>query len=691
MAESSESSNSDLRSDLPQTLEEELQRKRDELLRRQPRLKATDAIFPDIREQEPIPSLPVESRSRVLAPPADVVNPELNVSGEATVTRSPDSGAVVNVNDDALEALRIVLEDQLEVFGHVENQQFILLMLLEDNYAIRKYYNEAVRILEEVEQGVRPGDYEATRNSLHQNTKTIERLLDDDEFELRRSLANELPKDASALIDNLVARRTANARKSSETAIALLEREGVIDPFAEAALRITPSVRNVLENGTEEQINTLQEGRNPEQGADVIERTLEPETREVYFDILEEGQGASEATYFSPQSSVAERGLVPEEAESETIESEEITSVAQAEVDPITRPPGDYVLPETGLEATPSTPDYTNTGGLNPEDHQDVVDAMTSTFGIRAAFWNLDANKLQIGVDRNGGPVPADSEDAVRVQHLLEYLVENKITSDARVLAVVEQSAWYQTTNASMREFDAKYGGLDNFLDLNPENQRDKVGDILDQVEDGFRQLGVQVDEERMIEIAATIDYLGYDMDDVEIATRVLAEAQEVQYQFDAETASFTEFASTKDAVEATARSYYINLPNSAITDYAQKIFTGELPSEQLHSIFREQAQARFGNDQRIQNALQAGMTLESYFAPYAGELEKELGRPVDLFTEFPEVIEQMGSDGVARPMTYAEMRTFARQQPEWSQSTRGQDAAYNMVFEMGKLFGVEA
>lgn len=683
-----------------QTLEEELRRKRDELLRRQPRFRATDAIFPDVREQDPVPSLPVESSATVFAPPADVVNPELNVSGEATVTPSPDSGPIVDVNDDALEALRIVLEDQLEVFGHLENQQFVLLTLLEDNYAIRKYYNEAVRILEEVKQGVRPGDYEATRNSLHQNTKTIERLLDDDEFELRRSLANELPTDVSALIDNLVAKRTANARKSSETAIALLEREGVIDPFAEAALRITPSVRNVLENGTEEQINTLQEGRNPEQGANVIERLLEPETKEVYFNLVEEAQGASEATYLSPQSSAAERGLIPEEEEEperpELAEDPIATPPSEQpgfmpEGDTAVRPPGDYILPETGLEPTPSTPDYTNTGGLNPEDHQDVVDAMTSTFGIRAAFWNLDANKLQIGVDRNGGPVPADSEDAVRVQHLLEYLVENKITSDARVLAVVEQSAWYQTTNASMREFDAKYGGLDNFLDLNPENQRDKVGEILDQVEDGFRQLGVQVDEERMIEIAATIDYLGYDMDDVEIATRVLAEAQEVQYQFDAETASFTEFASTKDAVEATARSYYINLPNSMVTQYAQQIFTGELPSEQLHSMFREQAQARFGNDQRIQNALQAGMTLDAYFAPYAGELEKELGRPVDLFTEFPEVIEQMGSDGVARPMTYAEMRTFARQQPEWSQSTRGQDAAYNMVFEMGKLFGVEA
>lgn len=364
-------------------------------------------------------------------------------------------------------------------------------------------------------------------------------------------------------------------------------------------------------------------------------------------------------------------------------------------IDPVSRPPSEQPGFMPGSDPVTTTPDsdysFTNTGGLDPEDYQDVVEAMTSVFGIRAAFWSLDSNSLQVGVDASGNPVPPDSEDAVRVQHMLEYLVEKKITSDARVLAVVEQTPWYQSTNASMREFDAKYGGLDNFLELNRRNQLDEIGDVYAKVEDGFRRLGVQVDEERLIEIAATIDYYGYDLDDEETFRQVLEEAKRSEYQFNSETASFTEFANLRDAVAATARSYYITLPMATVAEYAEKFFTGEMTSEDLNAIFREQASARFSNDQRVQNALDAGLTLQSYFAPYQGEIEMELGRPVDLFTEFPEVIEMMGSDGVARPMTYAEMRTFARQQPEWAQSNRGQDAATDMVFELGKLFGVDA
>lgn len=343
---------------------------------------------------------------------------------------------------------------------------------------------------------------------------------------------------------------------------------------------------------------------------------------------------------------------------------------------------------DDGSDDNGLTGSITQPGDLPNDIQAEVVDAMTSMFGIRAAFWNLSSHQLKIGVDQNGYAVPVNSKNAVRVQHLLEYITERKITDDARIFAAVEATNWYNSTNASMREFDTLYGGLETFLTLNTGRQLDQIQDLYDKVETGFRHLGVQVSQERIIEIAATLDYFGYELDDNEIYTAVMEEAKRVEDQFNAETSAFTEFASARDQIQRVAAQYYLNLPASVIANYAEQMFTRDLTLEKLNIIFKEQASARYADDVRVQSALNAGLTLEEYFAPYAGELENELQRPVNLFEEFPEVLEYMGSDGTARSMTYAEMRQFAREQPEWAYTSKAQDLATEMVTEMGKLFG---
>lgn len=618
-------------------------------------------------------------------------SPETQRQTAATVTSSEETindarlTPLTEFNEDAIDVLVEALASagELNAFGGDSNQRGAVELLVQQSAAIRSFYVAIIRVLMS-----NKATLDDTKDALA-GKDTIASALESDEREMRGRIQAELADDARRPLELLAATRERNLEGISNTAVMLLDAEEISDPLGETAALVNPMVQDFIVDYPEDE-NVLQRGYDyfpSEQfSSDFVSE---------YNKIIDTAKNGEVSQVFAGRADPPV-GVTPP-SEPEQIEDPIAKPPSEQpgfmpESDPVSRPPTEmpgFFGPGPITSGEPVT--FDNTGGLDPEDHQDIVEAMTSLFGAQAMFWNLDSKKLEVGVDANGNAVPADSESAVRVQHLLQYLVDNKISSDQRTLAVVQQTEWYQTTNASMRQFDAVYGGLDSFLDLNIENQLDQLGDIYDSVEDGFRQLGVQVDQERMVEIAATIDYLGYDMDDVEIASRVLEEAQRSQYQFDAETASFTEFAVTRDTVASVARAYYINLPQSTIAQYAQQLFTGEMTNTELHSIFREQASARFSNDTRVQNALQAGMTLDAYFAPYAGEIEKELGRPVDLFAEFPEVIEQMGSDGVARPMTYAEMRTFARQQPEWSQSTSGQDAAYNMVFELGKMFGVDA
>lgn len=600
--------------------------------------------------------------------------------------------------DDAVDVIFDILAGDLDFFDNQQNRRAGVELLIRQSPEVRKILDETLSLLRTYEN-----DLDDVKDALS-GAKTIERLLEPDVRNLRDRILVELPEAAAQPLQDFEAERTANTQSANSTAIKMLEAESVVDPLNEIAVRISPSVTEAVAATPAEDLNVFEKGID-----NFIASTVPSEVRSAYESIMEEVRAPTTA-YPSPEVDQARR-IGP--ATVGEAEDEEPALVLEREPALVSERAGEMLVdgrpqpakpvplggahPLTGATGPPlgtddsDVGDLPDLGGIDPGDHSELMDELYAIYGIRAAFWSLDSNKLQIGLDGSRPPKPVSPDDpsAVRVQHLLEYLVENKITADVRVRAAVEQTPWFQTTNASMREFDANYGGLESFLDLNIGNQRDKLGDIVDKIETGFRQLGVQVSEERIIEIAATIDYLGYDMDNDEIYSAVMREAQEVQYQFDAATASFTEFAGMRDSVSALARSYYINLPSEMSAGYAEQLFTGDMTEAQLQMIFREQASARFSNDVRVQNALNAGLTLEQYFAPYAGELEAELGRPVDLFSEFPEVLEMMGTDGVARPMTYAEMRTFAREQPEWAQSTKGQDAAYDMAFGLGKLFGV--
>ena len=112
------------------------------------------------------------------------------------------------------------------------------------------------------------------------------------------------------------------------------------------------------------------------------------------------------------------------------------------------------------------------------------------------------------------------------------------------------------------------------------------------------------------------------------------------------------------------------------------------MTTESLEQMFREQAAANYPP---LQNALNAGITPEQYFAPYKYEIERMLDRPnVDLYEEFGDVIQYIPDTGTgeARPMTLGEVRKYVRGLDEWQQSSQGKDSARALAFSIGRTFG---
>jgi hypothetical protein len=341
----------------------------------------------------------------------------------------------------------------------------------------------------------------------------------------------------------------------------------------------------------------------------------------------------------------------------------------------------------------------------DPAQYDVLQEYLQDMYGGFSFFFDLEAEKLMVGLNKFDKPVEAGSADAVRDVHILDYLTGNyptqgggkagQITSRALVLEAIETTEWYLTTNTSMREWEGKYGAdpFARFSELGRGNQMDRVGDIYDALSDAADALmgagaAERIGEERLIMLAAEVDYLGYDTDDVTQRQMLVELISEAEQPWQAANADFAAFRLQRDAVEALARDFYLPLTDARRDEYAEKLFTGEMSAEEVGAQMRTQALARYGESNQVTNALTAGLTMRDYFDPYVADMERILDRPVDLFEEFPEVIEMVPGDGPARPMSYAEFGEYVRGLPEWGQSDQGQDTARGLVNAIGALFG---
>jgi len=378
-----------------------------------------------------------------------------------------------------------------------------------------------------------------------------------------------------------------------------------------------------------------------------------------------------------------------------------------------------YQFSEEGRAELAGSPEELDVGDYDGPVDRAEYDLLTTyleqNYGGFSFFFDLDADKLKIGLNQFDKPVERDSDEAVRNVHILDYITgrytthdtsgpAGQVLDDQLLFEALRATEWYRTTNVSMREWEGEFGAdpLRTFqFDLTQFEREDKVGvNVEDSIYEDLVQAAREImgagaedtiGKNRLIMLAAEIDYLGYDTDSVEQRKRLLDSVIRSEVPWQASTADFSSFRLTRDSVESLAARYYIPITDKRRDEYAQMLFTGEMTEEGVIAQLRTQAMARYGTSDQVRAALQAGLTMEDYFDPYTARMELILDRPVDLMVEFPEVIEMVSADGSARPMTHSELGEYVRGLPEWGQSDQGQDTARDVVTEIGKLFGETA
>lgn len=348
--------------------------------------------------------------------------------------------------------------------------------------------------------------------------------------------------------------------------------------------------------------------------------------------------------------------------------------------------PGDFRpapddVQTSGLPSGPAPsggPGVTDAAAEARDAQQAEVEALlASQFGGFAFFLQKHRSDLQVGLTADGQVVAADDPDAATVKNILDVIVDQGITAPTRVLGMIQNTEWWKQTDAKMREYDVLTA------DMSEPQKAEYLEPVLDTLREEAQFLGFQLDPTRARELAEQITRMGEETDSEYI--RGLLTAEEA---FNAAEVTASGFAASRDSIVAMSKRYFTPINEADAATYAQSIYEGTLTVEAVEQMFREQAAVTYPP---LENALNAGITPEQYFAPYKYEIERMLDRPnVDLYEEFGDIIQYIPDTGTseARPMTLGEVRKYVRGLDEWQQSSQGKDSARALSFAIGNLFG---
>lgn len=319
----------------------------------------------------------------------------------------------------------------------------------------------------------------------------------------------------------------------------------------------------------------------------------------------------------------------------------------------------------------------TNAYGMTPGE-------LDAVLGIDSAF--IEARQSQgdfmIALDSSNRPVAYDDPNVARTVFYVDYLKQMNIDpttaeGQRRAEELLRMTQWWDQNSSWTQNFQQ------DWFHAGDAQRAAMIESTINNVEQVLRDTGNvgRFSQSEVFEMARHIHELGLHFTDSDLRRSVLA-----YDEMNLEQSSTSAIAQSAFDFQSMARDYFMPLSDEAARDYAEQVYVGDVTSENLEMMFREQAMARFPS---LAGYIHDGFTPQQYFGTYESEMERMLDRQVSIFDEFPDIIDHVPTvGGDRRPMTYGEMREFTRRLPEWKHSDQGQDAAKLFSYSLGQMFG---
>jgi hypothetical protein len=352
-----------------------------------------------------------------------------------------------------------------------------------------------------------------------------------------------------------------------------------------------------------------------------------------------------------------------------------------AQADTVTGQQQTEQIEETEETEQPTTD--TGTGGSGPSlmqqraaDRSEIQTLLAEQFGGSAFFFEANENGLRIGLTADGAPVAVDDPEAVSEIPIIDYIVNNGITDQSRVLTILQKTEWWQGTDNAMRAFDVTWS------QLSEPGRTEYLEPVMDVLDQEAQFLGFELSDDRKYILAKDIARMGESQDSDYIRTKLLDELEYSSMSND-----ISGFGAARDALQTLAYKYFTPLSDEAANDWAELIYTGEATEIEYEQFLKASAVSHFPTLDKVINEM--GITPDQYFQPYKQKIESMLGRQVDMLDEFSDVIEYIPSGtSTSRPMTLSEVSKFVRALPEWQQTDAAKDQAKALSYAIGRTFG---
>ena len=309
-------------------------------------------------------------------------------------------------------------------------------------------------------------------------------------------------------------------------------------------------------------------------------------------------------------------------------------------------------------------------------DRSEIQTLLAEQFGGSAFFFEANQDGLRIGLTADGAPVAVDDSEAVSEISIMDYIVNNGITDQSRVLTILQKTEWWQGTDNAMRAFDVTWS------QLSEPGRTEYLEPVMDVLDQEAQFLGFDLSDDRKYILAKDIARMGESQDSDYIRTKLLDELEYSSMSND-----ISGFGAARDALQRLAYKYFTPLSDEAANDWAELIYTGEATEIEYEQFLKASAVSHFPTLDKVINEM--GITPDQYFQPYKQKIENMLGRQVDMLDEFSDVIEYIPSgSSTSRPMTLSEVSKFVRALPEWQQTDAAKDQAKALSYAIGRTFG---
>lgn len=226
------------------------------------------------------------------------------------------------------------------------------------------------------------------------------------------------------------------------------------------------------------------------------------------------------------------------------------------------------------------------------------------------------------------------------VPQLADILVKAGLEGwdSGRVVAAIQGTEWWKTRNASAREFA-------RLIQTDPATGEQQVQSLKTQVLQFARQSGYQITDAEALFIARSSMDLG--------RTTQEWQASIVAHYGAPKTSGGSPVI---DNLKALAAQYAVPMSDATLQKWSQDILTGMVDENTFRSYLIEQAKSLFPG---LANALDRGITVAQYVAPYAEIAAQELGvNPMAIDWRDPKwsaAIHQIDSKGAPSAMSLAD------------------------------------